>query len=87
MRSRFSAFAINDEAYLLRSWHRRTRPQSLKLEQSVKWVKLKIIDSNHDHVEFIATSKIQGKAHRLHERSRFVLEGGEWFYLDGEIID
>jgi SEC-C motif-containing protein len=25
-----------------------------------------------------------GKAVRLHERSRFVLEAGRWFYVDGD---
>ncbi len=34
-------------------------------------------------VEFVARYKVNGRAHRLHEVSRFVLEDGRWFYLDG----
>jgi SEC-C motif-containing protein len=35
-------------------------------------------------VEFVARSKLAGRASRLHEVSRFVLEGGRWYYLDGK---
>ncbi|MBB5609680.1 MULTISPECIES: YchJ family protein [unclassified Janthinobacterium] len=42
---------------------------------------------NRDTVEFVARYKVSGRAHRLHEVSRFVREQGEgglrWFYLDG----
>ncbi len=27
------------------------------------------------------------RAIRLHERSRFVREGGRWFYVDGDMLD
>jgi SEC-C motif domain protein len=39
-------------------------------------------------VEFVARSKPKGggAAIRLHERSRFVREGGRWFYIDGDIL-
>jgi SEC-C motif-containing protein len=37
-------------------------------------------------VEFVARSKLGGRAHRLHERSRFVREHGRWFYLDGDLL-
>nr|HQU63386.1 YchJ family metal-binding protein [Nitrosomonas sp.] len=30
--------------------------------------------------------KIGGRAHRLHEISRFVRENGRWFYIDGDMI-
>ena len=43
-----------------------------------------------DSVEFVARFKVAGRAHRLHELSRFLREpdpdlGGtpRWFYLDG----
>ena len=38
---------------------------------------------NQDSVEFVARYKVNGKAHRLHEISRFVREDGRWFYVDG----
>jgi SEC-C motif-containing protein len=28
-----------------------------------------------------------GRAHRLHEISRFVREDGKWYYVDGAIVD
>jgi SEC-C motif-containing protein len=36
-------------------------------------------------VEFVARYKIGGRAHRLHEISRFVREDGRWYYVDGRI--
>ena len=40
-------------------------------------------DASHATVEFVARSKLAGRAHRLHEVSRFVREQGHWYYLDG----
>ena len=37
-------------------------------------------------VEFVARSKINGRAQRLHEVSRFVREDGHWYYVDGEFL-
>ncbi|MFM8637524.1 MAG: YchJ family metal-binding protein [Betaproteobacteria bacterium] len=36
-------------------------------------------------VEFVARSKLAGQAHRMHELSRFVLEAGRWWYVDGQV--
>lgn len=38
MRSRFSAFAVGDAAYLLATWHPSTRPASLELDADVQVV-------------------------------------------------
>jgi SEC-C motif domain protein len=38
-------------------------------------------------VEFVARSKQGGRATRLHEVSRFVREGGRWYYLDAALGD
>ncbi len=84
MRSRFTAYALRDARYLLDSWHGSTRPATLELEPDVQWIRLKILGSSRDCVEFIATYRVQGKAHKLHEDSRFLLEGDRWYYLDGE---
>ena len=94
MRSRYCAYVLNDENYLIQTWHPSTRPPSLELMQQpvVKWLGLKIIATNaggkHDHegtVEFVARYKTEGKATRLHEVSRFVKEEGKWYYVDGDI--
>ena len=38
-------------------------------------------------VEFIARCKVNGRAQRLHEISRFVREGGNWSYVGGNFKD
>lgn len=86
MRSRYSAYAIHDEQYLLNSWHVSTRPDHIDADPSVQWIRLKIIDadSSQNHVEFVATFRLNGKAFKLCENSRFVFEEGQWFYLESE---
>jgi SEC-C motif-containing protein len=89
MRSRYSAFVRGDTAHLLATWHARTRPATLELEPAVRWLGLevrahRVIDAEHAEVEFVARSRLAGRASRLHERSRFVREGGRWYYVDGD---
>ena len=38
-------------------------------------------------VEFVARSRLGGRGVRLHETSRFVREGGRWYYVDGDILN
>lgn len=91
MRSRYSAYVLGLEAYLLASWHPSSRPSHLDLADGAppKWLGLEIRrhetdGPNHAVVEFVARCKIGGRAQRLHEISRFVREDGRWCYLDGE---
>ena len=90
MRSRYSAFVLERVAYLQSSWHASTRPADLTLEPGVKWLGLevrahRVIDADHAEVEFVARSRVAGRGQRLHETSRFVREGGRWFYVDGDM--
>lgn len=92
MRSRYTAYTRQNASYLLASWHRSTRPASLDLTHDVptKWLGLEVKrheqqDREHAIVEFVARYKVNGRAHRLHETSRFVREDGRWFYVDGDI--
>lgn len=90
MRSRYSAFVVGDWAYLLATWHPSTRPAQLEPEpEGVKWLGLQIkhherLDETHATVEFVARSRLHGRAQRLHEKSRFERVDGQWFYVDGE---
>ena len=93
MRSRYSGYVLAREDYLLRTWHESTRPETLDLSDAsqLNWLGLKIVhteaggsDDMQGVVEFVARYKIGGKAHRLHETSRFVWEGEQWFYLEGD---
>ena len=85
MRSRYTAFVQMNEAYLRYSWHPDTCPDDLNLDKNTKWLGLKIKHGNNQHediVEFIARYKINGKAFRLHEISRFTKYSNRWVYLD-----
>lgn len=90
MRSRYSAFAVGDPAYLLTSWHRSTRPASLELDASIKWRRLQIVavsaggsGDRDGTVEFIAHFWDDARhQHGLqHEHSTFLHEGGQWYYV------
>jgi SEC-C motif domain protein len=90
MRSRYSAYVIGDADYLLATWHPDTRPGTLDLEDQRRWLGLtvKAVERGSEAdvdglVEFVARFKVDGRGHRLHERSRFVREQGLWFYRDG----
>jgi SEC-C motif-containing protein len=85
MRSRYSAYTQGDEAYLLKTWHSTTRPPKLSFSDSPQWRGLNVIASAESTVEFVARYKVNGKAEKMHEKSRFIREKGEWFYLDGEL--
>ncbi|MFL9610582.1 YchJ family protein [Methylobacillus sp. Pita2] len=95
MRSRYTAYALGLNDYLLHTWHPSTRPGSLQDEagaQPPKWLGLKIVQheatgGDRAIVEFIARYKVNGKAEKLHENSRFVREHGQWLYVDGDFIE
>jgi len=91
MRSRYSAYVLGLSDYLRATWHASTRPAALEPDPpGLKWLGLEVrrrlaADADHASVEFVARSKLGGRAHRLHETSRFLREDGRWYYLDGEI--
>lgn len=88
MRSRYTAFAVRDSEYLLRTWHRSTRPASLELDPRQHWIGLTIVGrtgggllESRGTVEFEASYRIDGALRRHHEHSRFVREKGQWLYV------
>lgn len=92
MRSRYSAYVLGLEEYLLDTWHPSTRPQYLNLANDrTKWLGLEVkrFEPNDESaiVEFIARYKTNGKAEKLHETSRFKRIAQRWFYVDGEFED
>ncbi len=88
MRSRFSAFAIGDAGYLLRSWHSSSRPRDLRLDPARRWIRLAVLET-HDGglfdaagiVRFRAIYAQDGKRGVLAETSRFLREDERWTYL------
>jgi len=93
MRSRFAAFKNADAAWLLHTWHPSTRPADLDLADNPRWRGLQIIDvvdggadADSGIVEFRATYlQDDGEIGILQERSRFIREGGRWYYVDGDV--
>lgn len=85
MRSRYSAFAVGDAEYLLRSWHSTTRPRSLELDSHDRWTRLEILGKSGGGM-FEAEGTVEFRAHYtggvVHENSRFLRENGHWVYLD-----
>ena len=89
MRSRYAAYVLRRTDYLLATWHPRTRLSELSLDPAVAWLGLEVrrhVDAgDRATVEFVARSKLAGRAHRLHETSNFVREERRWYYVDGEL--
>ncbi|WP_242900686.1 YchJ family protein [Actinomadura terrae] len=92
MRSRFSAFARQDEAYLLGSWHPATRPERVEFADGTRWVRLEIVRTEdggpgdeRGTVEFRAHYAVGYETGELHEVSRFVRHDGDWVYVRGKV--
>ena len=89
MRSRYSAFVGERGDYLLATWHASRRPPAIDFDTGDKWLGLEVrrhqsTGPDSAEVEFVARWRVGGRAVRLHERSRFVREGGRWYYVDGD---
>ncbi len=91
MRSRYCAYVLGLDGYLLDTWHPGTRPASLPaVEAGLRWLGLQVRSHQSQGtdaatVSFVARSKLGGRAHRMQETSRFLREGGRWYYLDGDV--
>ncbi|GGW55658.1 YchJ family protein [Vreelandella hamiltonii] len=89
MRSRYTAFALNERDYLLATWHATTRPATLPPDPTTQWQSLVIVSApqpsrDEGHVHFKATFRESGRWHVLEEASRFVWEEQRWWYVDGK---
>ena len=91
MRSRYTAFALENADYLLATWHPAHRPARIDFEPGAKWLGLEV-RMHHDtgadtaEVEFVARHRTGGRAVRLHERSQFERLAQGWVYVHGEIL-
>ena len=88
MRSRYSAYVLGVDAYLLDTWHPTTRPPGIEPQPAgLRWLGLELRrcaqqGDGQATVEFIARSKLGGRAHRLHETSRFERVDNRWLYVE-----
>lgn len=92
MRSRYSAFAVGDPAYLRATWHPSTRPAAIDLDDATVWRRLDVLATSgggpfdtRGTVEFRASYSDPSGRGSLHEVSRFVREDGAWTYVDGSV--
>jgi SEC-C motif-containing protein len=90
MRSRYSAYVLGLIEYLMATWHPSTAPGDLEL-RPVKWLGLDVLhcatDGDAGVVEFVARCKVNGRAERVQETSRFVRQNGRWYYIDGQFAE
>lgn len=87
MRSRYCAFVRGDAAYLLRTWHPRTRPARLDLDPGVRWTGLEILGTTGGtafHTTGTVTFRASYRGGALQEHSRFERVDGAWVYVDGD---
>ena len=83
MRSRYTAFAVGDAAYLLATWHPSTRPPALDLDPTLRWTRLEVLSASGGllDVDGVVHFRAHSSAGVVEERSRFVRDGGRWSYL------
>lgn len=85
MRSRYCAFVRSDEAYLLRTWHPRTRPARLDLDPGLRWTGLEILATTGGtpfHTAGTVTFRASYAGGSQQERSSFERLDGVWVYVD-----
>jgi len=102
MRSRYSAYAHKQADYIYITYARasQTEQSIADIEQwaeQTKWLKLvihQVSDYQKDlankssaQVEFSAFYQHQDKIWQMRERSNFIIEQGQWRYLDGDVSD
>jgi len=86
MRSRYTAFTLKDVDYLFSTMtpelQQNTDREDMQdfAEEVDSWVKLEVIDTTQDNVEFAAYFMYEGEQQRIHENSQFVQKDGQWFY-------
>jgi len=88
MRARYSAFAVGDAGYLLRTWHPSVRPSRLTLDPALRWTRLAVLGTDRGGlfddagtVRFRAVYVEDGKRGVLAETSSFARRDGQWTYL------
>ncbi|GLY19788.1 UPF0225 protein Cgl1438/cg1626 [Kineosporia sp. NBRC 101677] len=88
MRSRYSAFVLGDEDYLLRTWAPESRPDDLDLDEDIDWQRLVVLErtgggpfDDEGTVEFQAWYRYDGRREAQHEDSLFRREQGRWVYV------
>ena len=57
----------------------------------MKWIGLDVLHAeaigDAGVVEFVARCRVNGRAQRMHEVSRFMRQDGRWYYIDGQAVE
>ena len=91
MRSRYRVFVLERADYLRATWGAANYPPDFAIQPGAKWLGLEVratrsTGADSAEVEFVARYRVDGRAVRAHERSRFVRRGGRWIYVDGDAL-
>ncbi|MGX7668411.1 YchJ family protein [Flavobacterium pedocola] len=90
MRSRYSAYCLQQADYLMATTHLSTRKYHNKKDilafaSENHWVRLEIVKATDNVVEFKAYYLDSSLVpHTHHEKSSFKKEGERWYYVDGK---
>ncbi len=94
MRSRYSAYALGEYQYLIDTHYPETRgslsvAELKKTNQGTRWLGLEVLAAEETQVSFRAyflepSGASEERLHCLHESSRFLKDGDQWLYVDGQ---
>jgi len=88
MKSRYSAFAVGDIKYIIKTSTFQKDYEELKaFSDSCEFKKLEILKSGEDFVTFRATIYCDGKDASFTEKSHFIQKEGRWYYDRGEMLE
>ena len=87
MRSRYSAYVLNNIDYLVQTQCEKSNPQDIEaFARAAFFQNLEIIEYGEDFVEFKAYYILEHHQELLHEKSFFRCKDGKWCYKDGELF-
>lgn len=100
MRSRFTAFILNDADYIINTTHNKNQDYTLNTEswrkdiinfsKNTDFIKLEILENiegkDQSFVKFKATITQDNLDASFTENSRFLKINNKWFYVDGTFI-
>jgi len=94
MRSRYSAYAVGNADYIIKTTHpdhpdhilgrSQWKEEILTFSKHTDFLSLHIIDSIDGETEAYVTFEAKLSSGILREKSRFLKENGQWLYVDGE---
>ena len=86
MRNRYEAF-VNKDGLYLQNTTTQTISTDMSAYESIEWLKLDVIASYDNIVEFKAYFRENDLVQVLHEKSNFIKLDGDWKYVDGELFN